>query len=321
MSDAERRFETISDNGVTWLNMQKPTFADMSMLGQKYPFQRLNLEDSLSKIQIPKIDRYADHIFIILHFPTPDKEKGFLFSQLAIFMGPDYLVTIHQGDLKPLDELFSMCKNDERQRQLTMGKSSGFLLHKIIDTLVDDLLHILMKVVGNIDDIEDSVFDERISIPRQISLLRREITTLRRIVIPLRRTVVELSKEVQRFSKEDLALYFKDVQDHIEKVYEALEEAKETVEIYKDTDYMLSQEKTNKILAVLTILFTLSIPATVFGTFYGMNISVPGNNIETDSWTQVGPHATLIFVIVISSVSALLMVFYFRRLGWMGPSM
>ena len=320
MSDAQRRFETISDNGVTWLNMQKPTFADMSMLGQKYPFQRLNLEDSLSKIQIPKIDRYADHIFIILHFPTPDKEKGFLFSQLAIFMGPDYLVTIHQGDLKPLDELFNMCKNDERQRQMTMGKSSGFLLHKIIDTLVDDLLHILMKVVGNIDDIEDSVFDERISIPRQISLLRREITTLRRIVIPLRRTVVELSKEVQRFSKEDLALYFKDVQDHIEKVYEALEEAKETVEIYKDTDYMLSQEKTNKILAVLTILFTLSIPATVFGAFYGMNVNLPGG-IETGSWTQLGPYTTLLFVIVISSGSALIMVFYFRRLGWMGPSM
>jgi magnesium transporter len=320
MSDAERRFETITNNGVLWLNVQRPTFADMSTLGQKYPFQRLNLEDSLSKIQIPKIDRYADHLFIILHFPTPDKEKGFLFSQLAVFMGTDYLVTIHQGNLKPIDELFSMCKNDEKQRQAIMGKSSGYLLHKIIDTMVDDLLHVLMKVVGNIDDIEDSVFDERISIPRQISLLRREITTLRRIVIPLRRTVVDLSKDVQRFSKEDMSLYFKDVLDHIEKVYEALEEAKETVEIYKDTDYMLSQEKTNKILAVLTILFTLSIPATVIGQFYGMNILIPGG-VETGPWTQLGPYTTLIFVLVVSSISALLMVFYFRRLGWMGPSM
>ena len=83
---------------------------------------------------------------------------------------------------------------------------------------------------------------------------------------------------------------------------------------------MLSQEKTNKILAVLTILFTLSIPATVFGAFYGMNVNLPGG-IETGSWTQLGPHTTLVFVIVISSGSALIMVFYFRRLGWMGPSM
>jgi magnesium transporter len=320
MSEAKTQFDTVSSNGVIWINIQKPTFADMNALGHKYPFHRLNLEDCLSKIQIPKIDRYENHIFAILHFPTPDKEKGFLFSQLAIFMGSDYLVTIHQGDLKPLEELFNMCKNDEKQQQAIIGKSSGYLLHKVIDTLVDDLLHILMKVVGNIDDIEDSVFDERISIPRQISLLRREITTLRRMVIPLRRTVVELSKDVQRFSKEDLAPYFKDIQDHIEKVAEALEEAKETIEIYKDTDYMLSQEKTNKILAVLTIVFTLSIPATVIGTFYGMNINLPGA-IVTGSWNQLGPYTSLIFVLVISSISALLMVLYFRRLGWLGSSM
>src|ERR671922_576201 len=320
MSDMERQFESIRNNGLLWINIQRPTSADMNILEQKYPFQKLNLDDCLSKIQIPKIDRYGDHIFIILQFPTPDKEKGFVFSQLAIFMGEDYLVTIHQGDLTPLEELFNTCKNDERQRQLTMYRSSGYLLHKIIDTLVDDLLHILMKVVGNIDDIEDSVFDERISIPRQISLLRREITTLRRIVIPLRRTVVELSKDVQRFSREDLAPYFKDIQDHIEKVAEALEEAKETIEIYKDTDYMLSQEKTNKILAVLTIVFTLSIPATVIGTFYGMNVNVPGG-IQTGSWNQLGPYTSLIFVLVVSSISALLMILYFRRLGWLGSSL
>src|ERR671923_1676369 len=320
MSDMERQFESIRNNGLLWINIQRPTSADMNILEQKYPFQKLNLDDCLSKIQIPKIDRYGDHIFIILQFPTPDKEKGFLFSQLAIFMGEDYLVTIHQGDLKPLEELFNICKNDEKQQQAIIGKSSGYLLHKIIDTLVDDLLHILMKVVGNIDDIEDSVFDERISIPRQISLLRREITTLRRMVIPLRRTVVDLSKDVQRFSKEDLAPYFKDIQDHIEKVAEALEEAKETVEIYKDTDFMLSNEKTNKILAVLTIVFTLSIPATVIGAFYGMNVNLPGGT-GTGPWTRLGPYTTLIFVLVTSSMSALLMVFYFRRLGWMRSSM
>ena len=117
----------------------------------------------------------------------------------------------------------------------------------------------------------------------RFSLLRREITTLRRIVFPLRRTVLDLTKDAQRFSKEDLTPYFRDVQDHIEKVYETLEEAKETVEIYKDTDFMLSTEKTNKILAVLTIVFTLSIPATVIGTFYGMNINIPGG-IITGPW-------------------------------------
>jgi magnesium transporter len=129
-----------------------------------------------------------------------------------------------------------------------------------------------------------------------------------------------MTKDVQRFSKEDITPYLKDVQDHVEKVFETLEEAKETVEIYKDTDFMLSQEKTNKILAVLTIVFTLSIPATVIGTFYGMNVNLPGG-IQMGSWNQLGPYTTLIFVLALSSCSALFMVLYFRRVGWLGPSM
>jgi len=89
------------------------------------------------------------------------------------------------------------------------------------------------------------------------------------------------------------------------------------MEIYKDTDFMLSTEKSNKILAVLTIIFTLAIPATVIGTFYGMNINLPGG-IEADIWSGLGPYTTLIFIISISVAPAVIMFAYFRRLGWVG---
>jgi magnesium transporter len=129
-----------------------------------------------------------------------------------------------------------------------------------------------MKIEGNLDDIEDVVFDDRVAFAREVSLLRREITPLRRLLFLLKRTVLDLSKEIQRLTEEDLTLYFDDIRDHIDKVIEALDESKETIEIFKDTDHMLSTEKSNKILAVLTILFTLSVPASIFATFYGMNI-------------------------------------------------
>ena len=103
--------------------------------------------------------------------------------------------------------------------------------------------------------------------PKEIALLRREITTLRRFVIPLKRIVLDFSKDIQKFSEGDLTLYFDDVKDHIDKVIEVPEESKETIEIFKVPDFMLSTEKSNKILAVLTILFTLSIPATVVAAY------------------------------------------------------
>ncbi|MGA7141073.1 MAG: magnesium transporter CorA family protein [Nitrososphaeraceae archaeon] len=308
--------ESITNKSLTWVDIQKPTREKMSILEQLYPFHELNIEDCLSKIQIPKVDRYEDHIFVILHFPTIDKEKSIpRTTQLAIFAGFDYLVTVQQGELKPLTEMFQICKVNEKQRDSFMGTSSGYLLHSIIDLLVDDLLHILMKLEGNLDDIEDVVFDEKVAVAKEISLLRREITTLRRVVIPLKRIILDLSKDIQKFSEEDLTLYFDDVKDHIDKVIEVLEESKETIEIFKDTDFMLSTEKSNKILAVLTILFTLSIPATVVAAIYGMNVNLPGG-IETGPATFFGPFTSFTLLVIAAILPAVIMIWYFKRQGW-----
>ena len=309
--------DSITNKNLIWIDIQKPTRKKLKMLEGKYTFHELNVEDSLSKIQIPKIDRYQDHIFIILHFPTVDKDKYSRSTQLAIFAGPDYLITVQQGELKPIIEKFNLCKGNEKEKETFMGSSSGYLLHSIIDLMVDDLLHVLMKLEGNLDGIEDLVFDEKVAIAREISLLRREITTLRRVVVPLRRIILELSKEMQRFSEEDLTDYYDDVRDHTDKVLEVLEESKETIEIFKDTDFMLSTEKSNKILSLLTILFTLSIPATVIGTYYGMNINLPGG-IITGSPDFLGPYTSFIILLIIAIVPSSVMVLYFKKLGWFG---
>jgi magnesium transporter len=67
--------ESITNKSLTWVDIQKPTRKKMSILEQLYPFHELNIEDCLSKIQIPKIDRYEDHIFVMLHFPSIDKNE------------------------------------------------------------------------------------------------------------------------------------------------------------------------------------------------------------------------------------------------------
>jgi magnesium transporter len=128
------------------------------------------------------------------------------------------------------------------------------------------------------------------------------------------------SRDVKRFSNgvegEELIDYFDDINDHISKVLEALDESKETIEIYKDTDNMLNSEKTNKILSFLTMLFTLSIPITVAGTFYGMNIVIPGSINPGQDFVDYIP---LIITGSLSVLAAGVMIYYFRKLGWMNP--
>ena len=312
--------EEIDNDNLLWVNIEKPTREKMDAIAHIFTLHELNIEDCLSKNQLPKIDRYDDHIFIILQFPTTQKEKtSQRFSQLSLFVGRNFLITIHQGDLKPLVELFQTCKTDDLKiKRNIMGNSTGYLLHSILDSLVDDLLHILMKIIGNIDDIEDAVFDDKVAVVKEITLLRREITTLRRVMLPLKRIMVEItSRDVKKFSsdaeEEDLISYFDDVNDHISKVLEALEESKETIEIYKDTDFMLSTEKTNNILSFLTILFTLSIPVTVIGTFFGMNIPIPGTVNATD---RIFAYIPMILILFFSIITVIVMIWLFKKLGW-----
>ena len=315
----QRRIETIEGNRFSWIDLQNPDRTDVEELAKKYHFNSLNIEDCMTKFELPKLDSYDDHFFVILHFPPASPKLGIVKnSQLSIFLGKDFLVTIHQGDLKPLTDLVDLCKtnSDSQRKERLFGKSSGVLLHEIIDVLVDDLLHTSRRIIANLDDMEDGVFDETKSVARSIALLRREINRLRRIANPLKRFVLEMANNVKRFSDEgeDLVLFFDDVIDHIDKVIETLEESRETMEIYKDTDFVLSSEKTNKVLAVLTIIFTLAIPATVIGTFYGMNVNLPGGTGA--EWMILGPYTSFIIIILASAIPVVLMFVYFKKLGW-----
>ncbi len=315
----ERKIETIEGKSFSWIDLQNPDRVHIEDLAKKYHFNALNIEDCMTKFELPKLDSYDDHFFVILHFPPISPKVGIAKnSQLSIFLGKDFLVTVHQGDLKPLVDLVDLCKtnSDPKRIERLLGKSSGLLLHEIIDLLVDDLLHTSRRIIANLDEMEEGVFDETKSVARSIALLRREINKLRRIAMPLKRFVLEIAPNVKRLSDvgEDLELFFDDVIDHIDKVIETLEESRETMEIYKDTDFVLSSEKTNQVLAVLTIIFTLAIPATVIGTFYGMNVNLPGS-VDAE-WMVLGPYTSFIILIIASAVPAILMFSYFRKLGW-----
>jgi len=315
----ERKIETIEGKGFSWIDLQNPDRDYVEDLAKKYHFNALNIEDCMTKFELPKLDSYDDHFFVILHFPPISPKVGIAKnSQLSIFFGRDFLVTVHQGDLKPLIDLVDLCKtnSDPQRKERLLGKSSGLLLHEIIDLLVDELLHTSRRIIANLDEMEEGVFDETKSVARIIALLRREINKLRRIANPLKRFVLEIAPNVKRLSDEgeDLELFFDDVIDHIDKVIETLEESRETMEIYKDTDFVLSSEKTNKVLAVLTIIFTLAIPATVIGTFYGMNINLPGG-VDAE-WNVFGTYTSFIILIIASAIPVILMFSYFRKLGW-----
>ena len=309
--EKELNIEQITQEGLTWINIEKPTSKETDYLAQNYPFHQLDLDDCLSRIQRPKIDEYPNYLFIVLHFPIFSKEAGVTIpSQVSIFIGDDYLVTLHSGVLKPLTKLFKDCQINEEARQENM-KSPGYLLYRIVDRLIDYCLPITNKIMANIEKVEDDIFDTTgRGTVREISILRRDIISFRRIIWPMRAVISTLERRTKHFTAEDMKVFWDDAVDHIDKIWDNLDECKEIIEGLKDTNDSLYSHLTNEVIRVLTIIATIMMPLTLVASIYGMNIRLPGGQGDNGSLLSF---FVILFIMLLAICG---MLFFFRRRRW-----
>jgi len=307
--EEQLNLESLTWGDLTWVNIEGPTERETEYLAQNYPFHHLDLDDCLSRIQRPKIDEYKDYLFLVLHFPVFNKEARVTTpSQVSVFIGENYLITLHKGELKPLVKLFRECQIDEESRQENFSQGSGYLLYRIVDRLVDYCLPILNKIGDNIESVEDSVFSNGIrNAVREISILRRDIISFRRIIWPVRAVIGSLEPKVRRFTKMDMSVYFGDMIDHVDKIWDGLDEYKEIIEGLNDTHDSLATNRTNEVIRILTIIATILLPITVISSIFGMNIPLGPFKESGYSWLFV----FLIMLVIISS-----MLYFFRRQRW-----
>ena len=311
--EQQLNIETITWGELTWVNIECPTEKEIGYLAKHYPFHRLDLDDCLSRQQRPKIDEYEDYLFVILHFPKWHKETQVTTpSQVSIFIGKKYVVTLHSGELTPLVRLFEVCKDNEQARLRNMGQGSVFLAYRIIDLLVDYCFPIMDKILSQMESVEDRVFDENVESACEVAVLRRDIIAQRRIIWPLRTVIGSLEAKLQKFTTMDMSVYFGDILDHLNKIWDTLDECKEVIEVYKDTDYVLSTERLNRIMRILTIMSTILLPFLVVSSLYGMNVHLPGG------LTHVTYPSFLPFLLlmVLMSLIAGGMLYFFRCKHW-----
>jgi len=300
--------ESITFGELTWINIEGPTENETQYLAERYPFHPLDLDDCISRIQRAKIDEYPDYLFLVLHFPVFNREaRVTVLSQVSVFIGEKYLITLHKGELKPLVKLFVDCQIDEESRQEYFSQGSGYLLYRIIDRLVDYCLPILNRIGHNIEQVEDEVFArESYRVVREISVLRRDVIAFRRTIWPMRAVINSLEPKLRRFTKMELAVYFGDVVDHVDKIWDGLDEYKEIIEGLSDTHDSLATNSTNEVVRVLTILATVLMGIAVVPSIYGMNIPLP---FQDSDYAFV-----YLIVIIIAIIGG--MLYYFHRQHW-----
>src|SRR3954464_12736454 len=206
----EPRVEIVEAPGLRWINILRPRAADQAWLEERFEFHPLDYEDVLSRNQRPKVDEDDDYQFIVLHFPRYDKTVGRLnAAEVDIFVGPDYLITLPNEPLQPLEYLFERVRTNEELRDQLFSKGAGYLLYRIVDDLVDSSFPMLRKIGNKLERIEEEIFEgNSAEVVRDISNVKQEIINFRKIVRPQRSAFQDLERNKARYMADDMDIYF-----------------------------------------------------------------------------------------------------------------
>src|SRR3954452_9123808 len=305
------RVEQIDAVGLRWINIERPGALERTWLEEHFDFHALDLEDVLSRNQRPKIDVYDEYLFIVLHLPVFDRAAGRLGTgELDLFVGPDYVVTLPQQPLQPVEYLFERCRAKEELRDQLFSRGSGYLLYRLVDDSFDYCFPMLRKIGNKLDALEDDIFEGRSEeVVRDISNVKQEIINFRKVIRPQRPVLRDLEKVKQRYlaSDLDLEIYFDDIVDAHERIWDILENYKEVAEALEETNEAVISHRLNDILRVLTSISVVILPLTLIASIMGMNSWVPGEHSEAGFFVALGVMALILIG----------MVGYFRRRRWL----
>ena len=305
----EPRAEIVESPGLRWVNIERPRHVDQAWLAEQFDFHPLDYEDVFSRNQRPKVDEYDDYLFIVLHFPRYDKAVGRLnAAEVDIFVGPDYLITLPNEPLQPIEYLFERCRTNEELRDSLFSKGPGYLLYKIVDDCVDASFPMLRKIGNKLERIEEDIFEGKTSeVVRDISNAKQEIINFRKVIRPQRAAFSDLERNKQRYIADDLDIYFDDIVDASERIWDMLENYKEVVEALESTNESAIAHRSNEVFRVLTAFSVIFLPLTLIASVFGMNVHVPGEGDLTAFYVVLA-----LMVVVLGGLLAL-----FRRRGWL----
>jgi magnesium transporter len=313
---AAPNIEELRTEGLRWINIEHPGGPERAWLEEHFDFHALDIEDVLSRNQRPKIDEYPDYLFLVLHIPVFNRQAGRLGAgELDLFVGPDFVVTLPNQPLPPVEYLFERCRADEDLREKIFSRGAGYLMYRLVDDSFDYCFPMLRKVGNKLDALEDQIFEGRSEdVVRDISNAKQEIINFRKVIRPQRPVLSDLEKVKTRYlaSELDLEIYFDDIVDAHERIWDMLENYKEVIVALEETNESMLSHRVNDSLRVLTAISVIVLPLTLIASIFGMNIGLPGGG-------DPGNDSITSFAIVIGIMVAILvgMASFFRKRRWL----
>ena len=287
-----------------WYHVEDANSPVLDRLAEEFGFHELEIEDCRHQRHTAKLEEYDNHIFVIansLHF-VPET-CGVWFGEVAFFVGPDFLVTVHQGPTRSVETVLP------RVKSVTKLQRSDRVLHGVLDAMVDRYLPVLDSISDRIEQVEDRIHES--PTPKtleEIFSLKRGLVEFRRVVSAMREMLHAVTRQRPPYFRADMAAYWRDLYDHVIRGLSAIESFRELLASVLDVYLTATANRTNEIVKVLTIYATIALPLVVITGYFGMNFEhLP---------LQESPYGVMVVhVLMLGLMIGLLM--YFRKRHWL----
>ncbi|MEV8377864.1 magnesium and cobalt transport protein CorA [Kribbella sp. NPDC056861] len=306
--------------GMAWIGLYRPDPLEIESIGDEFGFHRLAVDDTISAHQRPKLERYDDVLFTVLRSASyRDDVERVEFGELHVFTGNDFVVTVRHAESPDLGVVRK--RLEETPELLKLGPEA--VLYAILDQVVDEYQPVVDGLQGDIDEIEDQVFNGDPEVSRRIYELLREVVKFMRATQPLPAMLADLRAGFSKYRVgEELQRNLRDVEDHVERVVEqsagfkvllinligvngTLVAQRQNDETQRLSELSLRQnEEVKRISSWAAILFA----PTLVGTIYGMNFV----HMPELRWQLGYPFAVLLMLVV-----SLILYTVFKKRGWL----
>ena len=292
-----------------WLDVQG--LGDAGLLGdlaKLLGMHPLLIEDVVHVPQRPKVDAYPEHTLVVTRMLQLEEGGTLDMEQLSVVVHARYVVTFQERRGDVLEPVRNRLRGSGKGRIRTAG--SGYLAYALLDTVIDGYFPVVEELGDILEDFEDRVMEHPgPGLLRELHGMKSTLLKLRRSVWPHRDSLAALMRGDSPLFDPDVRVFLRDTLDHAIHVGDIVESYRELVSGLMNTYLAVVSNRTNDVMKVLTIMASIFIPLTFMAGVYGMNFE----RMPELKWPWAYPALLGAMVLVAAG-----MVFYFRRLGWIG---
>lgn len=292
-------------NRFIWIGMQEPDDIMLKTVQKEFGLHDLAIEDALRAHQRPKIESYADTLFVVLR--TVQMKQGSVeLGETHFFVGHNFIISVRHGSSIAYVDVRARCESTPH----LLSKGPAFALYALMDAIVDQYFPVINALEDDLTEIEENIFHEKLRRDNtaKIYYLKRQLLDVKRSVSPLIDICNRLMRFDLKFIDEETKPYFRDIYDHAVRINEMVDNSRELLSAALEANLSMisiSQNEVAKRFAGWAAL--IGVPTMIAG-IYGMNFP----NMPELRWEWSYP------VVIVGTIGICLFLYVrFKRSGWL----